>query len=234
MVQKGNRKLFRLVMGSSMFLVKTQENFSFCFQQLFRISARASLVYSRAESVCIHQHYLASKSFVAVREAFSNPYSNKEVLNKTDNKILRHRKWGDNADTYHTLPTQFKSLLEENERICLSQHDGTTAPAKHITTTLLLVFFSEPISGLGLWLSRSPGLRTLEWFLWLLLEESVQSNKSRSREELKHTIDQTAASIVSKTLQSSHGKHLKMRTLALKKVVDFFSVCYNVMNVPAN
>jgi hypothetical protein len=41
------------------------------------------MVYSRAEHVFILEHYFASKSFAAVREAFSNAYPDKEVPNKT-------------------------------------------------------------------------------------------------------------------------------------------------------
>jgi hypothetical protein len=41
------------------------------------------MVYSRAERVFILENYLASKSFAAVREAFSNAYPDKEVPNKT-------------------------------------------------------------------------------------------------------------------------------------------------------
>jgi hypothetical protein len=41
------------------------------------------MVYSRAEHVFILEHYFASKSFAAVREAFSNSYPDKEVPNKT-------------------------------------------------------------------------------------------------------------------------------------------------------
>jgi hypothetical protein len=35
------------------------------------------MVYSRAERVFILEHYFASKSFAAVREAFSNAYPDK-------------------------------------------------------------------------------------------------------------------------------------------------------------
>jgi hypothetical protein len=42
-----------------------------------------SMVYSQAERVFILEHYFASKSFVAIREAFGNLYLDKEVLNKT-------------------------------------------------------------------------------------------------------------------------------------------------------
>jgi hypothetical protein len=41
------------------------------------------MVYSRAGRVFILEHYFASKSFVAVREAFSNAYHDKEVPNNT-------------------------------------------------------------------------------------------------------------------------------------------------------
>jgi hypothetical protein len=39
--------------------------------------------YSRVEHVFILEHYLALKSFAAVREAFSNTYPDKKVPNKT-------------------------------------------------------------------------------------------------------------------------------------------------------
>jgi hypothetical protein len=51
------------------------------------------MVYSRAERVFILEHYFASKSFAAVREAFSNVYPDKEVPNKT---------------TIHRLVTKFR------------------------------------------------------------------------------------------------------------------------------
>jgi hypothetical protein len=41
------------------------------------------MLYTRAERVFILKHNLASKSFAAVREAFSSAYPGKEVLNKT-------------------------------------------------------------------------------------------------------------------------------------------------------
>jgi hypothetical protein len=54
------------------------------------------MVYSPADRVFILEHYFASKSFAAVREAFSNAYPDEEVPNKTTipthNKISRHRK----------------------------------------------------------------------------------------------------------------------------------------------
>jgi hypothetical protein len=40
------------------------------------------MVYSRVERVFILENYFASKSFAAVREAFSNAYPVKEVPNK--------------------------------------------------------------------------------------------------------------------------------------------------------
>jgi hypothetical protein len=41
------------------------------------------MVYSREKRVFILEHYFASKSSAAVREAFSNAYPDKEVPNKT-------------------------------------------------------------------------------------------------------------------------------------------------------
>jgi hypothetical protein len=49
----------------------------------------ANMVYSRAERLFILRHYVASKSFAAVREAFNSAYPDKEVLNRTT--IYRHR-----------------------------------------------------------------------------------------------------------------------------------------------
>jgi hypothetical protein len=45
-------------------------------------------MYSQAESVFILEHYFASKSFAAVREVFSNVYSDKEVPNKTIHRLV--------------------------------------------------------------------------------------------------------------------------------------------------
>jgi hypothetical protein len=52
-----------------------------------RSCAVANMVYSRAEGVFILERYFASKSFAAVREVFSNAYTDKEV----PNKIIIHR-----------------------------------------------------------------------------------------------------------------------------------------------
>jgi hypothetical protein len=51
------------------------------------------MLYSRAEPVFVREHYLAAKSFAAVREALSNAYPDKEVPNKT---------------TIHRLVTKFR------------------------------------------------------------------------------------------------------------------------------
>jgi hypothetical protein len=51
------------------------------------------MVYSRAERVFIVEHYFASKSFAAVREAFSNACPDKGPPNKT---------------TIHRLVTKFR------------------------------------------------------------------------------------------------------------------------------
>jgi hypothetical protein len=54
-----------------------------CSRQLRKSCSDANMEYSRAERVFILEHYFASKSFAAVREAFSNAYPDKEVQNKT-------------------------------------------------------------------------------------------------------------------------------------------------------
>jgi hypothetical protein len=54
-----------------------------CLQKLRNSCAGAIVVYSRTELVFILEHFVASESFAAVREAFSNPYPEKEVPIKT-------------------------------------------------------------------------------------------------------------------------------------------------------
>jgi hypothetical protein len=54
------------------------------------------MVYSRAECVFILKNYFASKSFLAVREAFSNAHPDNEVPNKT---------------TVHRLVKRFRRVL---------------------------------------------------------------------------------------------------------------------------
>jgi hypothetical protein len=49
-----------------------------CSRQLRKNFAGANMVYSRAERVFILEHYFASKSFVAIREAFSNAHPDKK------------------------------------------------------------------------------------------------------------------------------------------------------------
>jgi hypothetical protein len=51
------------------------------------------MVHSPTERVFILEHYFASKSFAAVREAFSNVYPDREVPNET---------------TVHRLITKFR------------------------------------------------------------------------------------------------------------------------------
>jgi hypothetical protein len=51
--------------------------------QLRTNRAGMNIVYSREEREFILEHYFASKSFAAIREAFTNAYPDKEVPNKT-------------------------------------------------------------------------------------------------------------------------------------------------------
>jgi hypothetical protein len=66
-------------------------------------------VYSRAERVFILEHYFASKSFAAVREAFSNVYPDKEVPNKT----AIHRLVTTFRDTGSICKLYFDKLFEK-------------------------------------------------------------------------------------------------------------------------
>jgi hypothetical protein len=73
-----------------------------CSRQLRKRCAGADMAYSQAERVFILEHYFASKSFAAVREAFSNAYPDKEVPNKA---------------TVHWQATTFR----DTGRVCLWQ-----------------------------------------------------------------------------------------------------------------
>jgi hypothetical protein len=61
------------------------------------------MVYSRAEHVFILEHHFTLKSFAAVREAFSNPYPDKEMPSKT---------------TIHRLVTKF----QDTGSVCDRKH----------------------------------------------------------------------------------------------------------------
>jgi hypothetical protein len=54
-----------------------------CSSQLRKSCTEVNTVYSRAERVFILERHSTSKSFTAVREAFIDVYSCKEVPNKT-------------------------------------------------------------------------------------------------------------------------------------------------------
>jgi hypothetical protein len=76
-------------------------------------------LYPRAERVFVLEHYFASKSFAAVREAFSNAYPDKKVPNKT----TIHRAFTEFRDTGSvcdkcsssdkTVPSDFKQCITE-------------------------------------------------------------------------------------------------------------------------
>jgi hypothetical protein len=53
------------------------------------------MAYSRAERVFILEHFLGSKLFAGVREAFSSAYPDKEVPIKTGNTIPSCLREGD-------------------------------------------------------------------------------------------------------------------------------------------
>jgi hypothetical protein len=59
-----------------------------CSRQLRKSCAGANMVYSGTKRVIVLEHYLALKSFAAVREAFSNAYSDTKVWNKTTHRLV--------------------------------------------------------------------------------------------------------------------------------------------------
>jgi hypothetical protein len=77
------------------------------------------MVYSRAERVFILEHYFASKSSAAVREAFSNAYPDKEVPN----------------EPVHRLVTKFRDTGSVCDRKCPTS-DSDISALIQITTVL--------------------------------------------------------------------------------------------------
>jgi hypothetical protein len=72
-----------------------------CCHQLGRSCAGVSRVCSQAQLVFILKHYFTSKLSAAVREAFSNAYPDKEVLNMTTIHQLVTKFW-DTRSAYNT------------------------------------------------------------------------------------------------------------------------------------
>jgi hypothetical protein len=76
--------------------------------------------------VFILEHYFASKSVAAVREAFSNAYPDKEVMErqhkKTGNKISEHRKCLSVTGAYRATrqlkfrPCRFQAMHQLQQR----------------------------------------------------------------------------------------------------------------------
>jgi hypothetical protein len=95
--------------------------------QLRKNCAGANMVYSRAESVFVLEHYFSSKSFAIVRETFvvSNAYPYKEVPNKTtvhklvtkfrDKGSVCH-KCSSNDETAEITPYRFKAMQQIQQR----------------------------------------------------------------------------------------------------------------------
>jgi hypothetical protein len=87
------------------------------------------MVYSRAERVFILEHYFASKSFAAVREACNNANPDKEVPKKTTahrlvtkfrdtgSVCVSSRRWW--ASAVKLFSKFFKTKTNEKELVCL-------------------------------------------------------------------------------------------------------------------
>jgi hypothetical protein len=78
------------------------------------------MVYLRAERVFVLEHYFASKSFAALREAFNN--AEKEVPNKTGYKISEHGKCLSVTSAHRAtkqlklLPYRFQAVYQLQQR----------------------------------------------------------------------------------------------------------------------
>jgi hypothetical protein len=117
--------------------------------------------------VSILEHYFASKSFDAVREAFSNAliedWHAVRIVSKSNcgNTVSEETI---NSDRYQNLLTQFISLLHEHERYCWFRRDRATARTAN-TTAFLQKFFGQRIVERGLWPLQPPDLTPPDFFL---------------------------------------------------------------------
>jgi hypothetical protein len=135
-------------------------------------------LYSRTKRLFIPEHYSASKSFAAVREAFSNAYPDKKVLNKETIHRLVTKFWdtGSVCDRKHVRHRTV--LTQRNVEETLARLPQKTVPEKWIIFDMC----SSSIVGRGLWPPRSPDLTLPDFFLWGFLKERVYSNNPRSME----------------------------------------------------
>jgi acyl carrier protein phosphodiesterase len=132
---------------------------------LRKSQAGAKRVCLRRECVFILEHFFASKSFDAVREAFSNAYPDKELPNKT---------------TIHRLVTTFWNTGRRKFLEDCSRNNCITARVLWRAHC-----WERP------WQPRSPDLTLPDFCLWGFLKDSDYSNNPRSLEELKNKIEQT-------------------------------------------
>jgi hypothetical protein len=116
--------------------------------------AGTNMVYSRAESVLILEHYFQSKWFAAVREAFSNAYPDKAVPNKTTIHRLVTTFW-DTGSVCNRKHVRRRTLLT-GERDCGHRHVG---PRPTLRTQELLYCKSPLVRAL---LGAASGHRDLQ------------------------------------------------------------------------
>jgi hypothetical protein len=153
------------------------------------------MVYSRAECVVILESYFASKSFAAIREAFSNAYPDKEVPNKS---------------TIHWLVTKFRNTGS----VCYKKHDRRptvltgealrfNVMGRRPTLQKQQMLFCKSSWRVHFWVwfwpPRSPDFTPPVIFLWGFLKGRVHSNNTRSLEE-QHNIEQTVDNTDPETL----------------------------------
>jgi hypothetical protein len=81
---------------------------------------------------------------------------------------------------------QFISLLNEEERFCWLQQDGTTSHTANSAVEMLKLFYDDMIISKNL---QSSDLTPPDYFLWGYLKQVVYSNHPQTIEDLRQNIE---------------------------------------------
>jgi hypothetical protein len=120
--------------------------------------------------MCVLEHYFSSKSFVAVREAFSNAYSGSGVSNNTTGHrlVTKFRDTGTVCDRKYVR----RRTLSPGETFRFFARDGAMGHTAN-TTALLQEFIAERIVRCSHWQPRSPDLSLQNSFCLDLLKNEL-------------------------------------------------------------
>jgi hypothetical protein len=110
---------------------------------------------------------------------------------------------------------QFISLLNEEERFCLLQQDGTTLLTANPTMEMLKQSFHDTIISKNLWPPQSPDLTPPHYFLWGYLNQVMYSNRPQTTEGLKQNNEVAILNISQETLKK-----------VVRNMVTHVNACY--------